>query len=65
MATTTAQIWTAVTKMAPAERAETALVTAEFLTSSALGMLADPTVPLDEILASINAATNVYAEMAR
>lgn len=51
-------------KATPAFR-EVGLGLAEILTRNALEMILDPTVPITEAVASIDAATDVYAEMAR
>lgn len=55
---------TARDKATPAFR-EVGLGLAEILTRNALEMILDPTVPITEAVASIDAATDVYAEMTR
>lgn len=51
----------------PAQRAYRAigLEAAEMLAANALVLLADPSVPIREVVRSLDAATDVYAEMAR
>lgn len=53
--------WTWTDRGAAADR----LNTAEFLTASALQMLADPTMPIGWVLDNLDAATDAYAEFAR
>lgn len=65
MATTTVQLKiTARDKATPAFR-EVGLDLAEILSRNALEMILDPTVPISEVVANVDTATDVYAEMAR
>jgi hypothetical protein len=65
MATATVQLnITARVQVTPAFR-EVGLDLAEILSRNALEMILDPTVPISEVVANVDAAADVYAEMAR